>query len=275
MHTMALAPVKQRYDSFCEDALALIETAGLASPEQDPQIIGKAFHEACNTLATIHFPDDTEVSGKGPRGLIWSMYSAFDDKKGNELSGAKSLVEVLRYIIKYRPKLEKTDQKRRPTRKEADRALASRCPFYESNRKYDIRKDFVFVLMPFTEKWSDRLWGEHIQEYLRKPINGKRLTVQRADDMFGQGVMEDVYEGIATAGLVIAECTGRNPNVLYELGIAHSIGKRTALLSQREDDIPFDLRRFRFCIYEDNSDGYPKLKHFLQETAREVIGDSR
>jgi len=89
--------------------------------------------------------------------------------------------------------------------------------------------------------------------------------------MFGQAVMEDVWQGIVTARLVVAECTGRNPNVLYELGLAHAIGKRTALLSQTEDDIPFDLRRFRFCIYEDNSTGYPKLRHILQETIREVI----
>ena len=92
--------------------------------------------------------------------------------------------------------------------------------------------------------------------------------------MYGQGVMEDVYEGIVRARLVVAECTGRNPNVLYELGMAHTLGKRTALLSQNEADIPFDLRRFRFCIYQDNSSGYPILHKFLLETLKDAMGQS-
>ena len=91
---MALAPVKHRYDAFCEDAEELLERAGFARPEQDPVIIGRAFYEVCDKLATIHFPDDREL-GTGPRGLIYNMYTAFG-QKSDAVAGARSVAEVVR-----------------------------------------------------------------------------------------------------------------------------------------------------------------------------------
>jgi hypothetical protein len=114
------------------------------------------------------------------------------------------------------------------------------------------------------------MWIDHIRPYLSSTPDAE---VRRADDFVGQGVMEDIFQNIVTSSLVVAECTGLNGNVMYELGLAHSLGKRTALLAQNESDIPFDLRRFRFCIYADNSSGYPKLQKFLQQVATEVFGN--
>jgi hypothetical protein len=167
------------------------------------------------------------------------------------------------------------DPKRAAKSKPSEGLQAANCSFYESSRDYRRQENLVFVLMPFREPWSDRIWTEHIRDTLQQIPRSPPIVVRRADDMFGQGVMEDVFEGIVIAGLIVAECTGRNPNVLYELGLAHAIGKRTALLAQTESDIPFDLRRFRFCIYQDNSSGYPVLQKFLMETLREVLGTEK
>lgn len=187
------------------------------------------------------------------------------------IMGARSIAQVLKEIVNHRPPL---DVEVKGSSASAGDQAPRYCPFWEKTRKYRVIKNAVFVLMPFGETWSDRLWQDHLRQYLAETPGGKTLVVRRADDMFGQGVMEDIYEGIVTASLVLAECTGKNPNVLYELGLAHSLGKRTALLSQSEMDIPFDLRRFRFCIYEDNSGGYPKVQSFLQETLRETFRES-
>ncbi len=270
---MAIRSLKKRYDAFCRDAGELLASAGLLNPTDEPQIVGKALLEAFNTLATIHFPDDKEVNGTGPRGLIWSMYpavtsSSIDLPPPDPVNGARSIAETVKQIIKYRPPLDREAKSTRTQRE----SLLRQCPFYDQRRKYTQLTDRVFVLMPFTEEWSDRIW-KHIRQYLAIEVDGEELQVQRADDMFGQGVMEDVFQGIAQAKLIIAECTGRNPNVLYELGMAHALGKRTVLLSQNSDDIPFDIGRFRFCIYSDNSDGYAVIRRFMRESVREVYGD--
>jgi len=124
----------------------------------------------------------------------------------------------------------------------------------------------AFVLMPFSESWSDRIWNK-----LLKPIiEACGFVAVRADDLYGRDVMEDVWKGICEARFIVAEITGRNPNVFYELGIAHTIGKPVILLTQRAEDIPFDLNRYRHIIYQDNMDGYEILKAQLQRSIEDV-----
>ncbi len=64
--------------------------------------------------------------------------------------------------------------------------------------------------------------------------------------------MDQVWEGINAAKVLVAELTSRNPNVLYELGLAHALRKPVVLISSNEDDIPFDVRHIRVIYYDTN-----------------------
>jgi hypothetical protein len=79
----------------------------------------------------------------------------------------------------------------------------------------------------------------------------------------GGWVLTDVWEQINRAAFIIADLTGANPNVYYELGLAHAIGKEIIPILQRGNDIPFDQRPFRILLYEDNRDGYEVLNREL------------
>ena len=127
-------------------------------------------------------------------------------------------------------------------------------------RDFQPDNELAFTLMPFTESWSDRIWKKLIKPIVEE--SGFRAV--RADDLYGRDIMEDIWMSLCSCRLVIAEITGRNPNVFYELGLAHSIGKPLILLTQNVADIPFDLNRYRHIIYEDNLDGYEKLKKDLK-----------
>ncbi len=266
-NTRKLLPLNKRYDAFCKEAEELLEQAGLNKPNRTPKISGRPLYDLFLQLAKLHFPDEVAILGTDPRSLIHDMYTSFGGG-GDQLAATYSLAHLIRSMIKNRPPL---DLEESTTKEKQPNELLVGCPFFERNRNYKQIPNSVFVLMPFKEKWSDRIWNDHLRNYLSMAPNGKELVVRRADEMFGQGVMEDIFEGIYTAGLIVAECTRRNPNVLYELGMAHSLGKRSILLSQNTGDIPFDLRRFRFCIYDDNSTGYPVLRSFIQETLREIF----
>lgn len=103
--------LSQRYDDFCSDAQELLEQAGLANPNQKPVIVGKPFLDACNCLCDLHFPEDKQLLGLGPRGMIWSMHSSIEapSTKGtgpDPVMGAKSIAYVLKKIIQYRPPLD-------------------------------------------------------------------------------------------------------------------------------------------------------------------------
>lgn len=132
-------------------------------------------------------------------------------------------------------------------------------------RNTEIDEKLTFIIMPFSEQWSDRIW----ERILKPIIINEGLKPLRGDDLYGRDIMEDIWKGLISAKLIIADITGRNPNVFYELGIAHTLGKNVILLTQNVKDIPFDLNRYRHIVYEDNLDGYEKLEKQLKASIRE------
>lgn len=105
----------------------------------------------------------------------------------------------------------------------------------------------VFVLMPF-----DKAFDQIYQLAIKEPIEDKLgFTCQRADKLqFAGDVMDEVCRRIRAAQLIVADLTGMNPNVFYEVGYAHALGKTVILLTQQRDNIPFDIRAQRLITYE-------------------------
>jgi hypothetical protein len=122
----------------------------------------------------------------------------------------------------------------------------------------------VFVVMPFREDLRP-VWEDHI----RNAVTTVGLTVARADDFFtADSVIADVWNAIFSASAIIADCTGRNPNVFYEIGVAHVLGRPVVLITQSSDDVPFDLRHIRFIEYEYTPRGMELFEQRLAETLR-------
>ena len=91
------------------------------------------------------------------------------------------------------------------------------------------------------------------------------LRIKRGDDFFAtHAVMTDVWSAMFRSYCVIAECTGRNANVFYELGMAHTLNKPTILLTQDIEDIPFDIRQLRHIHYVNNTSGLDILEKSLE-----------
>lgn len=75
--------------------------------------------------------------------------------------------------------------------------------------------------------------------------------------------MDDITASIRKAHLIIADLTGRNPNVFYEVGIAHALNKKVLLMAQSIEDVPLDLRHRRALFYEYSPRGCRKLEKDL------------
>ncbi len=117
-----------------------------------------------------------------------------------------------------------------------------------------------FILMPFQEKWSDR-----VNNKLKDTLKALHFEAKRADDLFGNNVLEDIWTAINESELIIADLTKKNPNVFYEIGIAHTLGKDVILLTQNIDDVPFDFKIYRLIEYEVNTDGFDLLEKKLRQ----------
>ena len=109
--------------------------------------------------------------------------------------------------------------------------------------------DTCFVVMPFASPM-----GEYFSLVYKPAIEKAGLTPIRADDeIFGAGkIMDQIWSGINAAKVLVAELTSKNPNVYYELGIAHALKKPVVLVSSNEEDVPFDLHHIRVIYYDVN-----------------------
>ena len=103
----------------------------------------------------------------------------------------------------------------------------------------------VFVVMPFDKQLRSVYEGP-----IKEACRVLRLSVERADDMFStKELLRDIWNALANSFIVIADCTGRNANVFYELGIAHAIGKPVILITQSQHDVPTDVIYMRYIEY--------------------------
>lgn len=136
---------------------------------------------------------------------------------------------------------------------------------------YAIDPRLTFVLMPFTEELT-----EIYQTFVKPVVESAEfsLVCRRADDIkSNRAVIQDIWKSLCEARFVIADLTGFNANVLYELGIAHTLGKETILIYQRGADVkfPFDLTHIRRIEYENSAIGGRSLETELRATMRTVI----
>jgi hypothetical protein len=127
----------------------------------------------------------------------------------------------------------------------------------------------VFVIMPFAAAFDD------VYELgIKASVEVLGWECRRADEIIhNRDIMCQVCQGIRQARLVIADLTGRNANVFYELGIAHALEKDVILLAQDVGDVPFDLRPMNIIEY-DPILPLP-LRQRLAETLGTLMGEGR
>lgn len=130
----------------------------------------------------------------------------------------------------------------------------------------DARKT-CFVLMPFAEKYRK------VYDQVYKPACAENdLRCWRVDEITGPGsITRDIVEGIIDADIIIADLTTQNPNVFYELGIAHAMGNKTLTTCQRIEEVPFDIANYRVILYEQTIAGSKALAERLSAAIDELL----
>jgi hypothetical protein len=139
-------------------------------------------------------------------------------------------------------------------------------------------ENVCFVISPIgkdgTQEYSN---FKDVFEYIIKKAvrdSGYELRVVRADDINRAGsFIKDILENLHNSFIVIADLTGQNPNVFYELGVRHCLAPRTILIAQSIDDIPSDLREYRSIVYDTSAKGATqfqlRLSAYLEEIYKE------
>ena len=129
----------------------------------------------------------------------------------------------------------------------------------------NIEPSLVSAMMPFHPSF------DAVYATLQRTALAANLRCRRADDIWeNPAVIQNVVALIDRSSVVICDCTGRNPNVFYEIGIAHTLGREVILITQAEADIPFDLRHLRYVRYLNNGEGLDALSARLQPRLSEL-----
>lgn len=125
----------------------------------------------------------------------------------------------------------------------------------------------IFMIMPFKNTDVQKVYEDHVC------VAAKNLgmTIKRGDDFWSKHyIIAEIWSAINAATIIIADCTGRNANVFYELGIAHTLGKNTILITSKKNDIPFNVQSWRAIIYKYTPPGMKIFEGELTDAIRTI-----
>ena len=129
-----------------------------------------------------------------------------------------------------------------------------------------LNETLVSVMMPFAAEYNS-VYGA-----IETACYNAALVCQRADELWEDSlVIQDIFKLILTSKIVVCDFSGRNPNVMYETGIAHTLGKIVIPIAQHKSDIPFDVQHHRFLTYHNNKEGLAALTATLTKRFHTIL----
>ncbi len=132
-----------------------------------------------------------------------------------------------------------------------------------------MEKKKVFVIMPFKDEFFE------VYEMLKTEFAESFEFTNAGDEGNQQNILKDIIQPIYEADVVIADLTGLNPNVMYELGIAHTFNKKTITITQDDlSKLPFDLKQYRAKDYNTHFKKFAELVAYLKTNLNGAIDNS-
>ena len=139
------------------------------------------------------------------------------------------------------------------------RANKARPRFFDLDAWPLPTSDHIAIMMPFSAEFKP------VYNVIKAACDESGYSALRVDEIYGPNkIMNDVFRTIVQGKLVICDLTGKNPNVLYETGLAHACGCDVILLTQNRQDVPFDLGQIRYVTYLPNGEGLEALQEELE-----------
>ncbi|MCG3140155.1 MAG: hypothetical protein HDKAJFGB_01153 [Anaerolineae bacterium] len=191
------------------------------------------------------------LTGEQRDTVLRGMPVVLGKRNGDEFSFYRALLDTyearqeLDFVVDLTRRIEGTRSFYQDVGPDLDR-LRFLLSKHQQQMRHNQTKPFVFVLMPFRQ--------EHFAIYERaiKPtLENLSCRVEHAKDAHTvERIVEMIFTQIARARFIVADTSGKNPNVFYEIGYAHALGKKVILLVQETQDIPFDIAGLRHIQYK-------------------------
>jgi len=126
---------------------------------------------------------------------------------------------------------------------------------------YEKSEKTCFIIMSFDQKY-DSVY----EQAIKRAVQDKGYKCIRLDDeSIPNTIPNKMIREIINSDLVIADISDPNPNVFYELGISHSVGNKTIIISQNLKNLPFDVRTEYTIGYKDTRERLRLLYYQLKD----------
>ena len=235
-----------------------------SSPSQRAEALLAAFRSVSDFAAVEKFYGGKRIPED--EFFLNTLTREFDIPRDRVDTFARIFLENIRYLRAFAPSGPETSV---PPVDDASPSAtpAEKIPTPGVSREPRVREflDTCFVMMPFGE-WFDRYY----QEIYVPAIKEAGFEPVRADELFSTGsVVEQIWDQIERSKLLLADLSGKNPNVFYELGLAHAARKPVVFTASSVDDVPFDLRHLRVIVYDVREpDWAPRLRKSIADYLR-------
>jgi len=201
----------------------------------------------------------SDTINRWPR-LLRSLQWGDEDYAGNVLSVLRTIAEsdlkAFRIIQKYVAE-RFPGESEYISAKPAERRITF-APNVFSVPDKPIEPDLVAVMMPIRAEF------DAVLKAIRRACAAARFRCTRVDDIWVESaIIQDIFNLVFCSQVVVVDFTGKNPNVMYETGIAHTLGKHVVPISQSLDDVAFDLAHHRVLKYMANDEGLNKMETTL------------
>lgn len=136
---------------------------------------------------------------------------------------------------------------------------------FEVPHSVEVQHDLVAIMMPFDAAFAP------VHDAIHDACVKASLRSKRADDIWANStIIQDIVDLIFAAEIVVVDFSGRNANVMYETGIAHTLGKHVVPITQSLEHVPFDLQSHRVLPYHSNKEGLFTLTEELTSRLRTI-----
>ncbi len=211
----------------------------------------------------------SDLISRHPR-LLRSLSFGDEDYAGNVLSILRRIAEqdekafavFEQFVAEKYP-----EEGRYISSKPSDRKITFAPNVFDIPESTVVESDLAAVMMPFKAEFDP------VHEGIRRACQAAGFRCLRVDDIWEEStVIQDIFNLILRAHVIIVDFTGKNPNVMYETGIAHTLGKHVIPTSQSLDDVPFDMAHHRVLKYLANHEGIEVMVAALASKLRRVGG---
>ncbi|MEI6261326.1 MAG: hypothetical protein WCR46_15665 [Deltaproteobacteria bacterium] len=209
----------------------------------------------------------SDLISRHPR-LLRSLSWGDEDYAGNALNIIKQIAQQDEgaFAVFEKHVAEKyPEESQFVSAKPSERKITFAPNVFQVPENTSIESDLVAVMMPFNPAFNS------VHDGIRRACSAAGYRCLRVDDIWEEStVIQDIFNLIFRAYVVVVDFTGKNPNVMYETGIAHTLGKHVVPISQSLDDVPFDMAHHRILKYLPNGEGINAMISKLAAKLRQV-----